>query len=96
MFDKTIFKELVEFIRAEESENNKKKTVINITADEEDKDSDLDSSDDGFALQLSMISEVPTAIEDLDTIHVVEEMEVEMTKNFFLVLFVNDLSCYFF
>ena len=96
MFDKTIFKELVEFIRAEESENNKKKTVINITADQEDKDSDLDSSDDGFALQLSMISEVPTAIEDLDTIHVVEEMEVEMTKNFFLVLFVNDLSCYFF
>ena len=83
MFDKTIFKELVEFIRAEESENNKKKTVINITADQEDKDSDLDSSDDGFALQLSMISEVPTAIEDLDTIHVVEEMEVEMTKNFF-------------
>jgi len=74
----------VEFIRAEESENNKKKTVINITADEEeDKDSDLDSSDDGFALQLSMISEVPTAIEDLDTIQVVEEVEVEMIKNFF-------------
>ena len=74
----------MEFIRAEESENNKKKTVINITADEEeDKDSDLDSSDDGFALQLSMISEVPTAIEDLDTIQVVEEVEVEMIKNFF-------------
>ena len=79
-----MFQELVEFIRAEESENNKKKTVINITADEEeDKDSDLDSSDDGFALQLSMISEVPTAIEDLNTIHVVEEVEVEMIKNFF-------------
>ena len=74
----------MEFIRAEESENNKKKTVINITADEEeDKDSDLDSSDDGFALQLSMISEVPTAIEDLDTIQVVEEVEVEMIKKIF-------------
>ena len=71
----------MEFVREEESLKNKKKTVIKIKDDNEI-DSDLDSSDDGFALPLSMISEVPTAIDDLDTIHVVEEMEVEMGAHF--------------
>ena len=45
---------------------------------EEDEDqTDSESSGDGFALQLSIISEVPTSCEDPDAIHVVEDEEEE-------------------
>ena len=78
----------MEFVRAEKSVKNKNKTVIKIKDDIEI-DSDLDSSDDGFALPLSVISEVPTGIDDLDTIHVVEEVEVEMGAHFIFFLFAH-------
>ena len=45
---------------------------------EEDEDqTDSEGSGDGFALQLSIISEVPTSCEDPDAIHVVEDEEEE-------------------